>query len=62
MRGLKLPGKQIYLEALDIYAAQPSLDFEDALCVAHMGQLGLDEILSYDNDFDRIPSVHRVEP
>jgi predicted nucleic acid-binding protein len=62
MRGLRLPGKHIYLEALDLYASRPSLDFEDALCVAHMRQLGIDEILSYDKDFDRLPTVDRVEP
>lgn len=62
MRGLRLPGKQIYLEALDIYASRPALDFEDAVCVAHMRQQGIDEILSYDKDFDRLPSVRRVEP
>lgn len=62
MRGLRLPGKQIYLEALDLYASQPSLDFEDALCVAHMRQLGIGEILSYDRDFDRFSAVERVEP
>lgn len=62
MRGLRLPGKQIYLEALDIYASRPAIDFEDAVCVAHMRQMGIDEILSYDKDFDRMPNIHRVEP
>ena len=62
MRGLRLPGKHVYLEALDLYAALPALDFEDALCVAHMRQAGITEILSYDAHFDRVDFVHRVVP
>ena len=62
MRGLRLSGKQLYLQALDLFAAHPALDFEDALCVAHMQQAGINEILSYDTDFDRIAEVQRVEP
>jgi predicted nucleic acid-binding protein len=33
MRGLRLARKHLYLEALDIYAQHPALDFEDVLCV-----------------------------
>ena len=62
MRGLRLSGKHLYLQALDLFAAHPALDFEDALCVAHMQQGGIKETLSYDTDFDRIPAVQRVEP
>lgn len=62
MRGLRLPGKNIYLQALDIYVAHPLLDFEDALCVAHMQREKLNEILSYDTHFDRVEAVQRVEP
>jgi antitoxin PrlF len=35
---------------------------QDAHCVAHMQQAGIDAILSYDTDFDRITEVQRVEP
>jgi predicted nucleic acid-binding protein len=62
MRGLRLPGKHLYLEALDLFATLPALDYEDALCVAHMRQAGINEILSYDKDFDRVDDVRRVEP
>ena len=62
MRGLRLPGKHLYLEALDLFAARPAFDFEDALCVAHMRQAGITEILSYDAHFDRLDSVRRIEP
>src|SRR4051794_24694477 len=36
LRGLKLPHKRSYLRALDVFAAYQTLDFEDALLVAHM--------------------------
>ncbi len=62
LRGVRLPQKRVCLQALDIYATSPFLDFEDALAVAHMGQAGVTEIVSYDRDFDRVPGVQRVEP
>jgi predicted nucleic acid-binding protein len=62
MKGLRLPGKALYLEALDLFAANPALDFEDTLCVAHMRQAGISEILSYDRHLDRIAGIRRVEP
>jgi predicted nucleic acid-binding protein len=62
MKGLRLPGKPLYLEALDLFAANPALDFEDTLCVAHMRQAGISEILSYDRHLDRIAGIQRVEP
>lgn len=62
LRGMRLPQKQVCLHALDIYADAPSLDFEDALAVAHMEHVGATEIVSYDRDFDRIPGIHRIEP
>lgn len=62
LRGLRLPQKQVYIRALDVYAAHPFLDFEDALAAAHMERRGIQEILSYDQDFDRVPFLRRVEP
>ncbi len=62
MRGLRLPNKQLYLRALDLYAAYPSLDFEDLLLAAYMERDGIQELYSYDRDFDRISGVRRVEP
>ena len=62
LRGVRLPQKQVYLRALDLYALYPVLDFEDALAVAHMEHRGLTEIVSYDRDFDRITGLQRVEP
>ena len=62
LRGLRLPQKRVYLEALDLYASSPYLDFEDALAVAHMQRQGITEIVSYDRDFDRIAGIRRTEP
>ncbi len=62
LRGLRLPQKRVYLEALDLYASSPYLDFEDALAVAHMQQQGIGEIVSYDRDFDRVTGIRRTEP
>jgi predicted nucleic acid-binding protein len=62
LRGLKLPSKRLYLRALDIYAGDPALDFEDALSVAYMEREAIGEIYSWDTDFDRVPGVARVEP
>lgn len=62
LRGVRLPQKRLYLEALDLYATHAALDFEDALCVVHMKHAGLTDLLSYDQDFDRIPEITRTEP
>ena len=62
IRGLRLPQKRVYIDALNIYASFPSLDFEDALAVAHMKRQGIEEIVSYDRDFDRVEEIQRVEP
>ena len=62
LRGLRISQKRLYLRALDLFAASPFLDFEDALSVAHMRQMNIPEIVSYDRDFDRVPAVQRIEP
>ena len=61
-RGLRLPEKGVMLRALDVYKTYPFLDFEDALSVAHMESARIEEIVSYDEGFDRVPEVRRVEP
>ena len=59
--GLRLPHRQTYLRALDLYAAH-SLDFEDALIVAHMQRQGIKELYSYARGFDQLDSITRQEP
>ena len=62
LRGVRLPQKQVCLRALDFFARHDGLDIEDALALAHMERLGIDEIVSHDRDFDDIPEVTRIEP
>jgi len=62
MRGLRLRERRTIVRALDIFASHPTIDFEDALSVAHMEREGIAELYSYDRDFDRIAEVTRVEP
>lgn len=60
--GLKLNNKTSFERALDVYAAHPFMDFEDALSVAHMERQQLGELMSYDKDFDRVAAISRREP
>ncbi len=62
LRGIRLPQKHVYINALNIFASAPTLDFEDALAIAHMQQQGVDDIFSYDRDFDSIAGIRRLEP
>jgi len=62
LRGLRVPNKTIVLRALDLYAEHSVLDFEDALAVSYMEAQRIEEIYSYDHDFDRVQSITRVEP
>ena len=59
---LKLANKRVYLRAMDIFASAPVLDFEDVVIIAHMERQGINELASYDTDFDRITSIKRKEP
>lgn len=61
VEGLRLDDRNIYLRALDNYAAY-SIDFEDALIVARMAQQDTVDLYSYDRDFNQIPNVSRREP
>jgi uncharacterized protein len=61
LKGLRLPRKRVYLQALDLYASS-NLDFVDALIVAHMRPDRSRVVISFDQDFDRIPQLTRREP
>jgi predicted nucleic acid-binding protein len=60
--GLRIANKTVVLRALDVYEAHSRLDYEDALSVAHMESAGIDEIYTYNKDFDQVPGVVHVEP
>ena len=61
LKGLKLPNRHLLLHALDLYATT-SMDFVDALAAAHMAARQTTEIYSYDEHFDGIQGIRRVEP
>jgi uncharacterized protein len=61
LSGLKMPHRQVCLRALDLYTKHP-LDFEDCLVLAHMEQQELAQLYSYDQGFDQISGIKRVEP
>jgi predicted nucleic acid-binding protein len=61
LRGLQLAGKELYLRALQLFAAT-NLSFADAFNAIVMQDLKISEIYSWDTDFDRIAGITRVEP
>ncbi len=63
---LALPGLVIehptaVRRALVVYHIS-TVDFPDALVVAHAERIGADAIVSFDRDYDRFPSVTRRDP
>ena len=60
--GVKMTNRNTLLCTLALYTQYASLDFEDCLAVAHMEQLGIRQIYSYDQGFDRNDHVARLEP
>jgi predicted nucleic acid-binding protein len=60
MPGINLPGKRRYRKAFDVYIER-NLPFADAYQVAVMESLGIDEVLSFDPHFDRVPGITRIE-
>ena len=61
LQGLKLEHRQTLVRALDLYSIY-TMDFEDCLALAHMERQQLKEIYSYDQDFDQVTHVKRIEP
>ena len=59
--GLAISGKQRVRRAFDLYVER-NMSFGDAYHVAVMEQLGIEEIASFDRDFDKVPGIRRVEP
>jgi uncharacterized protein len=60
---LKLANKRTILRALELWVnASASVDFVNALSVAHMERQRISVIASFDQDFDRFPQISRQEP
>ena len=61
LRGVQLPDKAVYERAFLLYVDR-NIAFADAFNAAYMQARGLNEIYSWDTDFDAIPGLTRVEP
>jgi predicted nucleic acid-binding protein len=59
--GIVLPGKRRLREVFDLYVTY-NISFADAYHAVLMKQSKLNEIVSYDRGFDKIPGIKRVEP
>lgn len=58
---LHIPEKDIIAEALVLFSRK-NVDYIDAYNAVFMKYHGVDEIYSYDRDFDAIEGIKRVEP
>ncbi|MCB0171893.1 MAG: PIN domain-containing protein [Anaerolineae bacterium] len=61
VRGIKLDNKDVVMRALDLYS-QYKIDYPDCLGIAFLEYQQLKEIYSYDQDFDRVETITRLEP
>src|SRR5215210_1071956 len=59
--GILLPRKRRFREVFRLYV-EKNISFADAYHVVMMEKLSLTEVVSFDRDFDRIPTLQRVEP
>ena len=59
--GIVLPGKRRFRQVFGYYIDQ-NIAFADAYHAVVMESFQLTQIISFDRDFNRIPSVTRVEP
>ena len=60
LRGLQLPGKNIYYHAFDLYISK-NISFANAYNAAYMLAEQIPSIYSWDTDFDKIEGIIRVE-
>lgn len=61
LRGLHLPGKNLFYQAFDLYITK-NISFVDAYNAAYMLSEGIVNIYTWDTDFDRIEGIVRLEP
>ena len=61
LRNLHLPDKHLFERAFEIYV-EYNVSFADAYNAAYMNSRNLDEIYSWDREFDRIRDLTRIEP
>jgi uncharacterized protein len=59
--GILLPRKRRYRAVFDLYSNK-NLPFADAYFAVMMKELGLNEIVSFDPEFDKVSGITRIEP
>jgi predicted nucleic acid-binding protein len=59
--GILLPGKRKFREIFMLYV-EKNISFADAYHAVSMQKLNLTEIVSFDRDFDKLPTLKRIEP
>ena len=60
--GIQLRGKRRYRRVFDLCVSFPVLSFTDCYHVALMEGQGLTDLVSFDQGFDRVPTITRKEP
>lgn len=61
LSGIVLSGKRRLRKVFDVYVDY-NVSFVDAYHTVLMKQLKLDRIITFDEDFDRLPGIKRVDP
>ncbi|HYI16795.1 MAG TPA: PIN domain-containing protein [Thermomicrobiales bacterium] len=61
LQSLHLDGKRLYRRVFEIFVST-NVDFIDAVHAARVEQLDPPHLFSFDRDYDRVPSVVRIEP
>lgn len=61
LRYIRLPNKPLFRRAFALYCDK-SISFTDAYNIAYMEARSVNEVYSYDTDFDRAEGVQRLEP
>lgn len=63
LKGFKIPAKQTYRRALELWVNTPQVrDIVDVLSVSQAERLKIPTVASFDEDFDRFPTIKRLEP
>ncbi len=62
LRSVRLRGKRRFRRTFGLYVSMRRLSFADCYHVAYMESQALTELLSFDQGFDRIPTITRKEP
>lgn len=60
--GIVLPGKRWLRQVFDLYVQEPALSFADCYHAVAAKRFGSPTMVSFDQDFDRIPWLTRREP